>query len=138
MAEEAVKLGNASTDKETAIRAAGQMLVDLGCVKPEYIDLMIEREKMVTTYMGMGVALPHGTTHDETIIQKTGVVVMQYPDGVKFDDEEANLIFGIAAKGSEHLDILANICSVLEDEELLEELKKTGDVDKVLAAFNGK
>lgn len=96
---------------------------------------MVEREKIVTTYMGMGVAIPHGTSNAKETVKKSGIVVMQYPDGVAFGDEKANLIIGIAGVGDEHLEILANIAGSLEDEELLENLKKHADVDTIMKTF---
>lgn len=97
---------------------------------------MVEREKLVTTYMGMGVAIPHGTSEAKGAVKKSGIVVMQYPDGVDFDGEKAYLLFGIAGVGDEHLDLLAKVAETLEDEELLEELKKNADVDKIMRAFS--
>ncbi|MBP3312226.1 MAG: PTS mannitol transporter subunit IICBA [Butyricicoccus sp.] len=132
---EGIKTGLASTDKESAIRAAGKLLNKLGCVDASYIDAMVEREKLVTTYMGMGVAIPHGTSEAKGAVKKSGIVVMQYPDGVDFDGEKAYLIFGIAGVGDEHLDLLAKVAETLEDEELLEDLKKNADVDKIMRAF---
>lgn len=132
---EGIKTGLASTDKESVIRAAGKLLNELGCVDASYIDAMVEREKLVTTYMGMGVAIPHGTSEAKGAVKKSGIVVMQYPDGVDFDGEKAYLIFGIAGVGDEHLDLLAKVAETLEDEELLEDLKKNADVDKIMRAF---
>lgn len=132
---EGIKTGCASVDKETAIRAAGQLLCDLGYVDAAYIDAMVEREKIVTTYMGMGVAIPHGTSEAKETVKKSGIVVMQYPDGVQFGDEKANLIIGIAGVGDEHLEILANIAGSLEDEALLENLKKNADADTIMKTF---
>lgn len=132
---EGIKTGCASVDKETAIRAAGQLLCDLGYVDANYIDAMVEREKIVTTYMGMGVAIPHGTSDAKETVKKSGIVVMQYPDGVSFGDEKANLIIGIAGVGDEHLEILANIAGSLEDEALLENLKKNADADTIMKTF---
>ncbi|MGN0266231.1 MAG: PTS mannitol transporter subunit IICBA [Lachnospiraceae bacterium] len=129
---EGVKLGLASTDKESAILAAGKLLEELGFVDESYAESMLEREKLITTYMGMGVAIPHGTSHKKGTVKKSGVVVMQYPEGVDFGDEKAYLLFGIAGLGDEHLDILASLCNTLEDEEALEEMKKTTDVDFIL------
>ncbi len=83
--------------------------------------------------MGMGVAIPHGTTQAKGTVKKTGIVLLQYPDGVEFGDEKAQLVFGIAGIGDEHLDLLAKICEMLEDEELLETLKTTADTDWVLS-----
>ncbi len=133
--EEGIKTGLPSVDKETAIRAAGKLLCELGFVNEDYIDAMVEREKLVTTYMGMGVAIPHGTSNAKETVKKSGIVVMQYPEGVDFGDEKANLVIGIAGVGDEHLEILANIAGSLEDEELLENLKKNADVDTIMKTF---
>lgn len=133
--KEGIKTGLASVDKDTAIRAAGKLLCELGFVNEDYIEAMVEREKLVTTYMGMGVAIPHGTSNAKETVKKSGIVVMQYPDGVDFGDEKANLIIGIAGVGDEHLEILANIAGSLEDEELLENLKKNADVDTIMKTF---
>lgn len=132
---EGIKTGLESVDKESAIRAAGELLCSLGYVDASYIDAMVEREKIVTTYMGMGVAIPHGTSNAKETVKKSGIVVMQYPDGVAFGDEKANLIIGIAGVGDEHLEILANIAGSLEDEELLENLKKHADADTIMKTF---
>lgn len=104
----------------------------LGYVDETYVDAMQEREKLVTTYMGMGIAIPHGTTQAKGTVKKTGIVLFQYPEGVPFGDEKANLVFGIAGIGDEHLDLLAKICEVLEDETVLEEMKTTNDVEWIL------
>lgn len=124
---EGIVLNQKSVTKEEAIMAAGQLLNDLGYVDQEYIPLMLEREKIVTTYIGMGLAIPHGTTHDEGIIHKTGIVLIQYPDGIEFGDEKAQLVIGIAGKGGEHMEILSKICLALEDEAVLEKMKTTND-----------
>ena len=128
-----IKLGQASVSKEEAIRAAGELMEKLGYVEHDYLEAMQERERLTTTYMGMGVAIPHGTDSAKKNVKKTGIVFLQYPDGVDFGDEKAQLVFGIAGIGDEHLDLLAQICTMLEDEEKLEKLKTTDDLDWVLA-----
>lgn len=127
-----IQLNQTPVSKEEAIQAAGELLAKLGYVDVSYVDAMQEREKLVTTYMGMGVAIPHGTTQAKGTVKKTGIVLLQYPDGVDFGDEKAQLVFGIAGIGDEHLDLLAKICEMLEDEEVLEKLKTTADVNWVL------
>ena len=82
--------------------------------------------------MGMGVAIPHGTSQAKGTVKKTGIVFLQYPDGVNFEKEKAQLVFGIAGIGNEHMDLLAKICNMLEDEEVLEKLKTTNDLDWVM------
>lgn len=133
--KEGIKTGLKSVDKETAIRAAGQLLCDLGFANEDYIQAMVDRENMVSTYMGMGVAIPHGTSNAKETVKKSGIVVMQYPEGVDFGNEKAYLVIGIAGVGDEHLEILGNIVASLEDEELLETLKKNADVDTIMKTF---
>lgn len=129
---EGIRLGQSPVTKEEAIAAAGKLLNELGYVDASYADAMQERERLTTTYMGMGVAIPHGTTQAKDTVKKTGIVFLQYPEGVDFGDEKAQLVFGIAGIGDEHLDLLSKLCELLEDEEKLEELKQTKDVDWVL------
>ena len=130
--KEGILLNQKAATKEEAIRQAGQLLVDRGCVDPSYIDAMLEREKIVTTYMGMGLAIPHGTTQAKGTVKKTGIVFVQYPDGVPFGDEKAQRVFGIAGIGDEHLDMLAKVANALDDEEVIEKMKTTNDVNWIL------
>lgn len=132
MIADGIKLNQTPGTKEEAIQAAGELMCKLGYVDASYVDAMQEREKLVTTYMGMGIAIPHGTTQAKGTVKKTGIVLFQYPEGVPFGDEKANLVFGIAGIGDEHLDLLAKICEVLEDEAVLEKMKTTNDVDWIL------
>lgn len=127
-----IRLNQSPVTKEEAIRAAGELLAELGYVDASYIDAMQEREKLVTTYMGMGVAIPHGTTQAKGTVKRTGIVLLQYPDGVDFGEEKAQLVFGIAGIGDEHLDLLSKLCEILEDEDVLAALKTTADADWVL------
>ena len=131
MVREGIKLNLGPVSKEEAIQAAGELLAELGYVDASYIPAMQEREKLVTTYMGMGVAIPHGTSQAKGTVKKTGIVLLQYPEGVDFGDEKAQLVFGIAGIGDEHLDLLSKICGMLEGEEVLEKLKTTSDIDWV-------
>ena len=130
--ENGVLLNQPRVSKEEAIRTAGALLVKQGCVDEAYVDAVVEREKLVSTYMGMGLAIPHGTSEAKGSVKKTGIVLVQYPEGVNFGDEDAQLIFGIAGIGDEHLDLLAKICAALEDEAVLEKMKTTDDVAWIL------
>lgn len=127
-----VKLNQSPVAKEDAIRAAGELLVKQGCVDEAYVDAMIERERLVSTYMGMGLAIPHGTSEAKGSVKKTGIVLVQYPEGIDFGQEKAQLVFGIAGIGDEHLDLLSKICEALEDEEVLEKMKTTDDIAWIL------
>lgn len=127
-----ILLQQPSVTKETAIRLAGKLLVDEGCVEPPYVEAMLDREKVFTTYMGMGIAIPHGTSEAKAQVKKTGITLVQFPDGVDFGDEKANLVFGIAGIGDEHLDMIQKIVQALDDPAALEKMKTTDDVDWIL------
>jgi PTS system mannitol-specific IIC component len=123
--------GLPSESKEEAILRAGHLLEAAGYVDPGYAESMLEREKIVTTYIGMGLAIPHGTSETKALVRNSGIVVLQYPDGVDFGEEKARLVIGIAGVGDAHLDILAKISSSLDDEEVLERLSVTSDPEDI-------
>lgn len=137
LSKENIKLNLESVDKYTAIRMAGRLLVDGGYVNEDYIEAMIQREDDLTTYIGNGVAIPHGVGKAKEFIKKSGIVVLQFPKGVDFDGEKAYLLIGIAGIGDEHLDILSNIATIIgdEDEEKLEKLMVTKDTDYIYDTF---
>lgn len=130
-----IRLGLSPVGKFEAIEMAGRLLVEAGYVEEGYVEAMKERENVVSTYIGMGVAIPHGIGEAKKNIKKSGIVVLQFPDGVEFDDEKAYLVVGIAGIGDEHISILSNIATVLEDEEVTKELYTTGDKDKIYKLF---
>ncbi len=134
--KDSIKLNQPSVSKEEAIRRAGELLVERGAVEPSYIDAMLERERLVSTYMGMGIAIPHGTAQAKGTVKKTAITMLQYPEGVDFGDEKAQLVFGIAGIGDEHLDLLGKIAGCLDDAEVLEKMKTTDDVDWILKTLS--
>ncbi len=111
-----------SCDKFDVIRLAGKYLLEKGCVEEDYIEGMIEREKLTTTYLGCGVAIPHGTGELKKHIKKTGLVVLQFPNGVMFDDEKAHLVIGIAGLGDDHLPILQAVASIMLEDDILDSI----------------
>lgn len=135
LVEEGIKTGLKSVSKVEAIKAAGKLLNELGYVDEEYIPAMVKRDEIASIYMGLGIAIPHGTTDAKNKVKKSGIVVLQYPDGVDFDGEKAQLVIGIAGVGDEHLAILGKITEALDDEKLLETLKTTDDVNMILKTF---
>ena len=132
---EQIFLGLQAANKAEAIRFAGEQLVKAGFVTPAYVDAMFAREEQVSTYLGEGLAVPHGTLEAKDSVLKTGIVVCQYPNGVRFTDEEdgvARLVIGIAARGNEHIQILSSLTNALDDEQAMQTLTSTNDVEEVL------
>ena len=130
-----IRTGLPSEPKEAAIRRAGELLAAGGYVEPGYADAMLRREELATTYMGMGIAIPHGTSDAKKCVLHSGIVVLQYPGGVAFGDEKAYLVVGIAGVGDAHLDILARLGEVFGDEDMLRRLTTEGDPQVIYEAL---
>lgn len=130
-----IRVGLPAEPKEKAIRRAGELLVAGGYARPEYVDAMLRREELATTCLGMGLAIPHGTSDAKERVLRSGIVILQYPDGVDFDGEKAHLIVGIAGVGDEHLEILARLSASFEDEELLQRLMTATDPQVIYDAL---
>jgi len=136
---ENIFLGRTASHKEEAIRFAGEQLVKGGYVQPEYVEAMLEREKLTPTYLGESIAVPHGTVEAKDRVLKTGVVFCQYPAGVRFGEEEddiARLVIGIAARNNEHIQVITSLTNALDDETVIERLANTTSVEEVLALLN--
>ena len=130
-----IRVGLPAEPKEEAIRRAGELLGAGGYARPGYVDAMLRREKLATTCLGMGLAIPHGTSDAKERVLRSGIVILQYPDGVDFDGEKAHLIVGIAGVGEEHLEILARLSASFEDEELLQRLMTATDPQVIYDAL---
>jgi PTS system mannitol-specific IIC component len=133
---ENIFLGRTASNKEEAIRFAGEQLVKGGYVQPEYVDAMLEREKLTPTYLGESIAVPHGTVEAKDRVLKTGVVFCQYPEGVRFGEDEddiARLVIGIAARNNEHIQVITSLTNALDDETVIQCLANTTSIEEVLA-----
>lgn len=127
-----VTLGCESSDMESAIRMVGQQLVDRGAVEPEYVDGMLQREQTVSTYLGNGVALPHGVLESKPFIRHTAIVIAQFPGGVDWGAGTAHLVVGLAAIGDDHVAVLSQLAEILQDEELCEQMWVTDDANFIV------
>lgn len=126
--EALVRLNAVAESKEDAIKMAGDLLVQAGRVAPAYVEGMLARERTMSTYMGNGVAIPHGEFENREDIYETGISVVQIPAGIVWEDEErAYLVIGIAAKADEHITVLSNLAEVVEAEENVAVLVQTTD-----------
>ena len=132
-------LGLTAQTKEEAIRFAGQKLVEKGYVKPTYVEAMLERERLTSTYLGESIAVPHGTIEAKDDVINTGIVFCQYPAGIQFGEEEqdkAKIVIGIAARNNEHLDVIAKLTNALDDEKIIAKLATTNNIQEVLAILS--
>ena len=135
LSRSAIVIGERAATKEEAIARAGGILVSEGNVRPAYVDAMAAREAIISTYLGNGIALPHGTDEARDFVLRTGLAVVQYPDGVPWGDEPARLVIGLAATSEEHIPILARLATILDDAALCARLSATTDIAEIHAAL---
>ncbi|MGG4221430.1 PTS sugar transporter subunit IIA [Paenibacillus jamilae] len=133
-----IKMNATAKDKYEAIRMAGQILLDAGHITTEYIDKMLEREEIVSTYIGNGLAIPHGTKESKTLVQSTGISIVQFPQGVDFGEEKAYMVIGIAAQGGDHMEILTSIAVVCAEEENMDKLRNAATPQDIIDLFESE
>jgi phosphocarrier protein FPr len=123
-----VILGAQAVDKEDAVQQAGEVLVNAGCVAPSYVDGMLKREEVMSTYLGSGIAIPHGELADLQSVYRTGVSVLQLSEGVEWEPgERAYLVIGLASINTEHVKVLTNLVDLLQAPETIMQLVHTAD-----------
>ncbi|MFC0309349.1 fused PTS fructose transporter subunit IIA/HPr protein [Gallibacterium melopsittaci] len=135
--ENDIHLGEKADDKQQAITAVAQAFINKGLVEEGYLQGMLAREQQTSTFLGNGIAIPHGTLDTRHLVKQTGVQIFQFPNGVRWsDDNIAYLVIGIAAKSDEHLAILRQLTHLLGDEDIAEKLAKTTDPQLFINLFN--
>lgn len=132
---ENIFLNQSFKNQEEAIEKAGQALIDAGAVTDSYIQAMKDREEAVSTYMGNGLAIPHGTEEAKNAVLQSGLTLLQVPDGVQWGDETAKVIVGIAGKDGEHLDLLSKIAITFSEEENVERILNAQSAEEIKAVF---
>lgn len=127
-----VRLGLTARDKEDAIRQAGDALVDGGAAGPGYIEGMLAREQQVSTFLGAGFAIPHGTNEARAHIKHAALGFLQFPEGVDWDGETVYVVIPIASNSDEHVGILSALATTLADATKSERLRSATSVDDVI------
>ena len=117
LTESSIRLDAHASGRDDAIKQAGAALVEAGAVDPSYVDAMLQRENTVSTYVGEGVAIPHGTLAGKDAVKHDAIVVLRFPDGVDWDGNDVRVAVGIAAKGNGHIALLSQLATVLLDSD---------------------
>ncbi len=137
LAEQDIQLGAQAEDKQSAIRMVAQRMIDAGLIEAPYVEGMLRRESQNSTYLGNGIAIPHGTTDTREQVKQTGVRVLHFAEGVDWGDgQRAHVVIGIAARSDEHLGILRQLTRVLADDavaDYIKHCKNAGDLAKLLS-----
>ncbi|GLY07597.1 MULTISPECIES: PTS sugar transporter subunit IIA [Actinoplanes] len=128
----AIRLSETAADRDEAIRRCGAALVEIGAAEPGYVDTMLAREKSISTYVGEGVAIPHGTLGGKELVKRDALAVLRFPEGVDWDGEQVTVCVAIAAAGNGHVELLAALAEVLLDEDQARELREATETDTVV------
>ena len=131
-----VRLNARASNKTEAVRLAGQLLVDAGYIAPGYVESMLKREEVANTFLGSGVAIPHGMVEDRHHIHHTGVAVVQFRDGVAWKDgDQAQLVVAIAAKSDEHIVLLRRLTRLMQRPQSIDTLVATNDPQLIVSTL---
>ncbi|WP_186093372.1 phosphoenolpyruvate--protein phosphotransferase [Burkholderia gladioli] len=133
-----VRLAARAASRHDAIDQAGALLVEAGVIEPAYVASLHDREQVSNTYLGHGVAIPHGLQEDRHLIRRTGVAVLQLPDGVEWrDGERARLVVAIAAQSDQHIVLLQRLTRLIGDPARLAQLLATRDPLAIVNVLDG-
>jgi PTS system mannitol-specific IIA component len=136
--EGGIQLEASATDRLDAVSRAGGLLVQRGAVDPSYVGSMLRRETTVSTYVGNGVALPHGTIAGKHAVHRDALSLLRFRDGVDWNGETVHLVVGIAAAGGGHIAMLARLADVLLDRATVDRILAATSEEDVLAAFSAR
>jgi mannitol/fructose-specific phosphotransferase system IIA component len=133
----AVRLGLCASDRFDAVAQAGRVLLDIGAVDAPYVDAMAERERSLSTYLGEGFALPHGTDASRGHVRRPAIAVLQFPTGVDWGGQTVTVAIAVASATDEHVQILAQVAGVISDPDRAEQLRGASDPAAVLELLAG-
>ncbi|BBX94393.1 PTS mannitol transporter subunit IICBA [Mycolicibacterium boenickei] len=133
---ESIVLAGTATSADAAIDEAGALLVAADAVDPAYVEAMHEREKSVSTYMGNGLAIPHGTNEAKTAIRRTGISFVRYPEPIDWNGKPAEFVVGIAGLGNDHMALLTKIAHVFLDKDEVARLRAATSADDIRAVLS--
>jgi len=131
-----VRIHSGSATQEAALQEATDILVSVGAVTPAYVDAMRQREETVSTYMGNGLAIPHGTNDTKDAILASALSVVRYDGGVDWAGEPVTFVVGIAGRGDEHLEILSQIAILFSDEDDVAKLSAAQTPEELFALLS--
>ena len=134
--ETSIALEATAVDVDDAIRQAGAALVAAGAVDAGYVDAMLERERTVSTYVGEGVAVPHGTLAAKGTVRRNALVLLRFPGGVDWNGNDVRVVIAISATGRGHIGLLSRLAGILLDPPSAAALKSAEDSAEVYTVLS--
>jgi PTS system mannitol-specific IIA component len=130
---EMVRIHPGSATREQAMQEATDLLVAAGAVTAAYYEAMQDRERTVSTFMGNGLAIPHGTNDTKDTVLGSALTFVRYDGGVDWGGQQATFVVGIAGKGGEHLEILSKIAILFSDDSEVEKLRAAATPEQLFS-----
>ncbi|WP_242614632.1 PTS sugar transporter subunit IIA [Actinomadura roseirufa] len=127
----AIRLEAVAAGHEDAVRQCGAALVDVGAVTADYVESMLDRERSVSTYLGEGVAVPHGTGSGRAAILRDAIAVLRFPRGADWNGATVTVAVAVAARGDGHMAILAELARLLSDPGRARNLREAATADDI-------
>jgi PTS system mannitol-specific IIA component len=128
-----IDLEATASSRDDAIRQAGGLLVAAGAVEPDYVEQMLERERVVSTFVGEGIAMPHGTLTAKSDVIDEGLAVLLLAEPVDWAGQPVTLVIGIAAHGRRYITLLSQLATALLDDGRAQSLREATTPDQVRA-----
>ena len=127
-----IVLDGTAKDSASGIDEAGALLVAAGAVDESYVAAMHDRETSVSTFMGNGLAIPHGTNEAKSSIQRSAMSFVRYPGGIDWNGNPTTFVIGIAGVGNEHLTLLQKVAMTFSDPAQVERLEQATTTEEIL------
>ncbi|UQU64442.1 PTS sugar transporter subunit IIA [Couchioplanes caeruleus] len=131
-----IRLHETAVDRESAVHRCADVLEEIGAVHPTYREAMLDREWAMSTYLGEGVAIPHGLDKSRALVRRDSLVVLRFPGGVDWDGHPVTVCVAIAARGDGHVALLAALAQILLDPERARELREATDAETIVAMLS--
>jgi len=135
LSRDSILLGGTARDRDAAITEAGQLLVAAGAVDEAYVAAMHERETSVSTFMGNGLAIPHGTNEAKALIRQTAISFVRYDEPIDWKGSPATYVVGIAGAGDDHLTVLQALAGAFTDDARIAALDVAQTPEDVMAVL---
>src|SRR5699024_7936957 len=132
LAPDSIVLSGTASDSASGIDEAGALLVAAGAVDEGYVAAMHDREASVSTFMGNGLAIPHGTNEAKSSIRRSAMSFVRYPDGIDWNGNPTTFVIGIAGVGNEHLELLQKVAMTFSDPAQVDRLENATTTDEIL------
>ena len=127
-----IVLSGTARTRDEAIAEAARLLEAAGAVTSEYEAAMRQRESLVSTFMGNGLAIPHGTNEAKEAILASALTIVRYDEPIDWDGNPVRVVAAIAGKDGGHMAVLSSLALVFSDDSAVEQLLAAESPQQVL------